>query len=213
MFRTAPSDQNTGSGGTRNTKFCVVNTQDGLAEMVETIVSQDKVTLYVAMEASLLVLHVHPVPDCSYIVDLQSLGPAALESCEGSRAREAIKALEAPEDCEASSTTQAVSAEAEPEETEGECPLGFDGKWQQGSPLPSLKAILESKSPCVPKVLFDCRQTCAFLAGRFGVRIGSVEDIQCLEFEGRFSEQDEQRARGDAVEISVKLRGLRSCLE
>ncbi|KKY37922.1 hypothetical protein UCDDA912_g02139 [Diaporthe ampelina] len=151
FFRTVPYAE----GGTKRTRFCVVNTQDGLTEMVEAIVSQDKVALYVAVEASLLVLHVHPQLDCSYVVDLQSLGTTAFESCEASRAREGIKALEAGKTL---SPAQVAAAKAEVEETSGEPRIRSCGKWQQGSPLPSLKAVLEGKSPSVPKVLFDCSQ-------------------------------------------------------
>ena len=196
-------------GGTKRTRFCVVNTQDGLTEMVEAIVSQDKVALYVAVEASLLVLHVHPQLDCSYVVDLQSLGTTAFESCEASRAREGIKALDAGKTL---SPAQVAAAKAEVEETSGEPRIRSCGKWQQGSPLPSLKAVLEGKSPSVPKVLFDCSQACAFLACQFGVRMGSVQDLQCLELEGRSTREKERREWGDGMNL-LRLRDLRSCLE
>lgn len=162
----------------RSTKFCVVNTQNGLAEMIQAIVSHDQTTLYVAMEASLLVLHIHPEPNCSYVVDLESLGATAFEPYEA-RA------------CEAVSPARKAASEAGKEQTE-----------HPGGPVPSLRAILESSS--IPKVLFDCRPVCAFLAGRFGVNMRGVEDIQCLEFEGRLNREG---PRGYAS------RDLRSCLE
>ena len=85
VFRTAPCAQIPGrGGGTRGTKFCVVNSQDGLAEMVQTIVSHQGTPLYLAVEASLLVLHIHPEPGCSYILDLDALGASAFEASEAS---------------------------------------------------------------------------------------------------------------------------------
>lgn len=161
VFRTASRNHAVNIGSTMSTKFCVVNTQDGLAEMIQAITSHQGTTLYVAVEASLLALHAHPQPGCSYIIDLQSLGATAFEPREA---------------------TEEATAEA--------------------ASLPSLKAILEGSS--IPKVLFNCRQAWAFLAGRFGVSMGSVEDIQCLELEGRLPGQE------GAAEAS---RGLRSCLE
>ncbi|KAL2286571.1 hypothetical protein FJTKL_06920 [Diaporthe vaccinii] len=158
----------------RSTNFCVVNTQSGLAEVIQAILSPEQTTLSMTVEASLLVLHIHPEPNCSYVVDLESLGAAAFEPC---KARE----------CEAVS----AASEAGREQTE-----------YQGGPVPSLRAMLEGSS--IPKVLFDCRPVCAFLAGRFGVNMRSVEDIQCLEFEGRLNREG---PRGDVA------RELRSCLE
>lgn len=162
----------------RSTKFCVVNTQSGLAEVIQAIVSPEQTTLSMAVEASLLVLHIHPEPNCSYVVDLESLGAAAFEPCT---ARE----------CEAVSAAREAASEAGREQTE-----------YHGGPVPSLRAILEGSS--IPKVLFDCRPVCAFLAGRFGVKMSSVEDIQCLEFEGRLNRE------GPWGHVA---RELRSCLE
>ncbi|KAK7699295.1 hypothetical protein SLS64_011753 [Diaporthe eres] len=143
------------------------------AEMIQAIISQYQTMLYMAVEASLLVLHIHPEPDCSYIVDLESLGATAFESCE------------------TVSGAQKPASEAGQEQAEHQ--RGF---------MPSLRSILEDIS--IPKVLFDCRPACAFLAGRFGITMRSVEDIQCLEFAGRLVDQ---RAGGEAS------RDLRSCLE
>ena len=159
--------------------------------MMQTVISQHQATLYVAIEGSLLVLHVHPKPDCSYIVDLQSLGAAAFEA--GCAAHKA-------------------AAEAKSEHSDGRYGFSSDAQWQQSSLLPSLKAILESKSPLMPKVLFGFRRACAFLAGRFGVKLGSVEDIQCLELEGRLAAQEQQAQGGDEAK-PVESRSLRSCLE
>lgn len=157
----------------KSTKFCIVNTWDGLAEMIQTITSQEQATLSMAVEASLLALHIHPEPGCSYIVDLDALGASAFE------AREAFSAA------------QKAAYKAGRQQTE-----------QRGGLLPSLRAILEDGS--IPKVLFDCLPVCAFLAGRFGVNVGPVEDLQFLEFEGRLNRDG---PRGNA------LRDLRSCLE
>lgn len=173
VFRTASRDHTTHIGGMKSTKFCIVNTQDGLAEVIQTITSQEQATLSMAVEASLLALHIHPEPGCSYIVDLDALGASAFEARE------------------ASSAARKAACKAGREQTE-----------QQGGPLPSLRAILEDSS--IPKVLFDCRPVCAFLAGQFGVKMRSVEDVQCLEFEGRLNRDG---PRGNA------LRDLRSCLE
>lgn len=161
----------------RSTKFCVVNTQDGLAEMIQAIVSQREVQLYVCVEASLLVLHVHPKPGCSYMIDLESLGASAFQPSE------------------AISTAQKAAAEAGREQAE-----------PYSTSLPSLRAILESNS--IPKIFFDCRPACAFLAGRFGITMGSVEDIQCLELEGRLIKHEEGQQDHRRQE-----RDLRSCLE
>lgn len=172
VFRTASLDHTT---GTKNTKFCVVNTRDGLAEMIQTIASQDHTMLYVAVEASLLVLHAHPEPGCVYIVDLEPLGAIAFEPCE------------------APNVAQEAAVVAGPEQPEHQL---------------SLRAILEGNS--IPKVLFDCRQAFAFLAGRFGVRMRCVEDIQCLEFVSRPVRLSEEQQR---VAIGERERDLRSCLE
>lgn len=180
VFRTNPFVEISGAGGTRGTKFCVVNSQDGLAEMVQTMVWNQGTPLYLAMEASLLVLHVHTEPGYSYILDLEALGASAFEPCEASNV-----------------AAQEAAAEAGLEQTE-----------PQSTGLPSLKAILESKSPSMPKILFDGGQACALLAGRFGINMGLVEDIQCLEIEGRPPGQtDEQKA------LRGVTRDLRSCLE
>lgn len=189
IFRTVPSCHMTGTNSTGGTRFCIVNTQDGLAEVVQTIACQVKPVLYVAVEGDLLVLHVHPEPDCSYIIDLQALGNPAFEvfgSCK-------------------------AAAEAEPD---GQTDGGHGCRYEDGQPhTDSLRDILESKSPSLPKVLFKCRQPCASLTRRFEVRLGSVEDIQCLEMEGRRSAQtQQQQARGGRAK-SVEARSLRSCLE
>jgi hypothetical protein len=159
--------------------------------MVQSIVSQHQATLYVAIEGSLLVLHVHPEPDCSYIVDLQSLGSAAFE---------------------AGSTAHKAAAEAKSEQSDGRYGFSSDGQWHQDRQLPNLRAVLESKSASMPKVFFDSRRPCAFLAGRFGVKLGPVEDIQCLELEGRLAAHEEQAQGGDEAK-PVEARSLRSCLE
>lgn len=157
--------------------------------MVQTIACQVKPVLYVAIEGDLLVLHVHPEPDCSYIIDLQSLDATAFEVYIAGKAVD----------------------EAEPE---GQTGRGNGFQSDGCSDIDSLRAILESKSPSMPKVLFNCRQPCAFLARKYGVHLGSVEDIQCLEMEGRSSSQtqQQQQARGGGAK-SVQARSLRSCLE
>lgn len=198
LFRTTPSGQTTGTNSTGSTRFCVVNTQDGLAEVVQTIACQVKPVLYVAIEGKLLVLHVHPEPNCSYIIDLQSLGDPAFEVTGSCKA----------------------AAEAEPEErTDGG--HGFRSDAGQ-SHTDSLRTILESKSPSMPKVFFNSRRPCAFLAREFEVHLGSVEDIQCLDMEGRLSSQkqqqqqqqkeEEEEAEGGKAK-SVEPRSLRCCLE
>lgn len=177
VFRTASRNHTTHIGGVRSSKFCVVNTQDGLAEMIRAIVSQREVELYVGVEASLLVLHVSQEPGCSYVVDLESLGPSAFQPCEVLDA--AQKAL-----------AKVGRPQTEP----------------QSAGLLSLKSIFESNS--IPKFFFDCRPACAFLAGRYGINMGSVEDIQCLELEGRLIKHEEGQQDHGGQE-----RDLRSCLE
>lgn len=179
IFRTASRDHTTHIGTMRSTKFCVVNTQDGIAEMIQAIVSHDQSALYMAVEASLLVLHIHPEPDCSFVVDLDSLGATAFEPCEA-RA------------CQAVSAAQNATPEAG----------GREQTEDQGGPMPSLRAILEDNS--ILKIHFDCRPVFAFLAGRFGVNMRSVEDIQCQEFEGRLNREGAQ---------GYVARDLRKCLE
>lgn len=176
VFRTASLKHSTHIGGLRNTKFCVVNTQDGIAEMIHAIVSQREVQLYVCVEASFLVLHVHPKPGSSYIIDLESLGASAFQPS---------KVLY---------TARKAAAEA-----------GRPQVQPQPASQPSLKAILESNS--IPKVLFDCGPASASLAGRFGIEMGSVEDIQCLELEGRSTKYEGQQGHGR------RERDLRICLE
>lgn len=176
IFRTASLNHTSHIGGMRSTKFCVVNTQDGLAETIQAIVSQREVQLYVCVEASLLVLHVHPKPGCSYIIDLESLGASAFQPSQALNA------------------ARKAAAEA-----------GRPRIQPQPASLPSLKTILESNS--IPKILFDCRLVCAFLAERFGIIMGSVEDIQCLELEGRSTKHEGQQDHGE------QQRDLRICLE
>jgi hypothetical protein len=125
--------------------------------MMQTIVSQHEAVLYLAVEGSLLTLHVHPEPDCSFIVDLQSLGAAAFDA--GSGASEA-------------------KAEAGQGKTDGRGGFSSDEQRNQDEPPPSLREILES--PYRKKVLFDARRPSNFLAHRFGVTLRSVENIKSL---------------------------------
>lgn len=144
--------------------------------MIQAIVSQSEVELYIGVEASLLMLHVHPEPGCSYIIDFESLGASAFQHWETLR------------------TAQKAAVEA-----------GWPQIQPQPSNLPSLRAILQSSS--ISKIFFDCRQACAFLGGRFGITLGSVEDIQCLEREGRSIKHEGQQCH------SGRERDLRRCLE
>lgn len=144
--------------------------------MAQAILSQREVELYIGVEASLLVLHVHPEPGCSYVIDLESLGASAFQPCE---------TLNAPR--------------------KGVAEGGRAHIQEHPASLPSLRDILESSS--IPKILFDCRQACAFLAGRFGITMGSVDDIQCLEREGRSIKHEEQQDHGG------RERDLRRCVE
>lgn len=194
FFRSTSHSQPT--VGIRNTKLCVVDSQDGITEMIETIVSQAKPVLYITVEGPLLVLHVHPEPNCSFIVDLQELGSAAFGHGNAAQKMAVDK----------------IESEQKTDEGDG---LTHDGPWQQGQPLPSLKAILESKSPSMSKVLFNSRPVRKILAGRFGVKLGSAVDIRRLELECRTAApwQQQQQQMPGIQAGSVGVRSLRHCLE
>ncbi|KAG8163010.1 hypothetical protein KVR01_007488 [Diaporthe batatas] len=191
------------TAGIRNTWFCVVNSQDGVNEMIEIIMAQAKPVLYMAREGSLLTLHVHPEPDCSFIVDLEALGASAFGE----------------------TTAQMTAGQNEQDENDNRghgCSLSLASNDEarhhdsrsRSRPLPSLRALLESNSPSMPpKVIFAARGgTSGFLPRRFGVTLGgAVEEIQQLELESRTAaQQPEQLPSGP---VSACARSLRCCLE
>lgn len=172
-------------GRTRSTRFCVVDTQDGVAELIQTILSVDDAVLLLFLRGPLLAVHLQPSSRV-YIVDLELLGPAALEARQRSSPAQAAAAAEAV----------------------GKPP---DPRWDDVCRLPSLRAIFES--PTIPKVLFDCRGAISTLRQRYEIELRGVEDIQLMEGAGRRPPQAQQLHFHRNRVGAPGLRELRSCLE
>ncbi|ROW11944.1 hypothetical protein VPNG_05216 [Cytospora leucostoma] len=159
FFRSVPSETTWSMGRTRSTKFCVVDTQDGVAELIQTIVSVDDAVIFLFLHGSLLA--VHPQPSTRvYIIDLDLLGPSALEARQNF----------SPDQAAAAATADGVDYPQYP-------------RWNDVCRLPSLRAIFES--PTIPKVLFDCRGAMSTLHRRYRIELRGVEDIQLMESAGR----------------------------
>ncbi|POS73993.1 hypothetical protein DHEL01_v207616 [Diaporthe helianthi] len=183
--------------GNPSTWLSVILFQDELNEMIQTIMSQAKTELYMALEGSVLVLNVQPEDDCCYLIDLKAFGATAFEN---------------------GNAGEIATWETKREQTDDEgISLAPEESWQQVPPLPSLKAILESNSPSLRKVLFDGRRASKILARRFGVTLRSVEDIQSLELECRVAqpwshEQQQLPLRDATMPVGPPTRSLRHCL-
>lgn len=158
VFRTASSERGPFAPRSR-LRFCLVDTQDGVGELVQAVVSTDDAVLYLDVVAAavadaplLLVINLHPT-DRVYIVDLGA----------GAGAGGGALLLDAMHDL---STAQ----------------LGGGGGAGDLGPLalPSLRGLLES--PAAAKVVFDARAVAAALCG---VALRGVLDLQLAELAGR----------------------------
>lgn len=189
----------------------MVDTQDGLGELVQSVVStvnhhqglrisrlglpqrtdiipQDDALLCLNFETqgSLLVIHLHP-NDKIYIVDLHQLGPAALE----------LRHDFVPTQLH---STTSVHTELDP----------LQRSLLEIGQLPSLKGILESPSIC--KVVFDSEKTAPALKVALGITVRGLQDIQVMEMAGRPLPASLYFHRKDFGR-HVKSRSLRCCLE
>ncbi|KAK7731824.1 hypothetical protein SLS53_008645 [Cytospora paraplurivora] len=149
FFRSVPSETTWSMGRTRSTRFCVVDTQDEVAELIQTIVSVDDAVLFLFLHGSLLAVHLQS-SNRVHIVDLELIGQEALE------ARQKF------------SPAHAAAAAAEGLH-HPEYPM-----WNDVCRLPSLRAIFES--PTIPKVFFDCRGAMSTLRQRYKIELRATEE-------------------------------------
>lgn len=173
-------------GCTKPTRFCVVDTQDGMAELIQTIVSIGDTVLFIYIHGPCLIIHLH-FTNRVHIVDLQVLGPTAFESRQSfSPAQAAATVATGPD-------------------------ISRDPRWSDIGRLPSLKAVLES--PSIPKILFDCRPTTTTLHQRYRIGLCGVQDIELMELAGR-PNPSIQHLQFHRKQVRVsELRDLRRCLE
>ncbi|KUI61001.1 hypothetical protein VP1G_08183 [Cytospora mali] len=155
FFRSVPSERTWAMGRTSSTRFCVVDTQDGVAELIQTIISINDAVLYLHFQGPFLTIHLQST-NRVHIIDLQVLDPAAFE----------VRQNFSPAQAAATSGVK-----------------GSDTRWNETGRLPSLKAILES--PYIPKIVFDSRDTTSTLYQRYRIRLCGLEDIQLMELIGR----------------------------
>lgn len=131
-------------------------------------------------------IHLHP-NDKIYIVDLQKLGPEALE----------LRHVFVPTQLHSTTGLDTVLN-----------PL------QQSllniGQLPSLKGVLESPSIC--KVVFNSEKTLPALRAAMGITLYGLQDIQVMEMAGRPLPASLYFHRKDAGR-HFKSRSLRCCLE
>ncbi|CAN8103665.1 unnamed protein product [Discula destructiva] len=215
IFRAVSGERTPGAAlALSKTRWCTVDTPDGLSEMIQSVVSTDDASLYLAFqpEGHLLTIHVHPT-DKVYLIDLQRLsGTEALELCQTFSTAQ-LHAMTTTPPSRPDNTHEDVdnnnnnnnnnnNDSAHPERDHGSL-LDF-GR------LPSLRSLLESAA--IAKVIFDAPKTVRALHMAYGVALGGVQDIQLAELAGRplrivlFHRMDVGRR-------TAALRTLRCCLE
>lgn len=173
-------------GRTNSTRFCVVDTQDGLAELIQTIVSIDDAVIFLRLRGPFLVVHMQSTNHV-HIVDLLVLGETVFGTRQNfSPAQAAATVVKGHDD-------------------------GRDPRWSDIGLLPSLKAILES--PSIPKILFDCRPTTAKLHQRYRIDMCGVQDIQLIELAARPNPPTRHLQFHRKGLRAPELRDLRRCLE
>lgn len=179
-----------------------MDTADGLAEMIQSIVSTDEATLYLDVvqpfaykkvegQHPLIIILLHP-NERVYVVDLST--GAGLDT----RQDFALVQLEA---------------------VVGRDDLARRRSLEVGR-LPSLRGILES--PSVIKVVFDSGSVAAALSIHYGVSLRGLTDLQLMELIGRpldATALDPRLAFHRKFVVArphrraVELRDLRACLE
>lgn len=175
-------------GRVNPTRFCIVDTQDGVAEFCQSIISIDDAVLYLHLQGPLLAVQLHP-SNRVHIIDLQVLGPIAFG------VRQDFNPAQA----------DATTAEKTDD-------ISRDRGWSDIGRLPSLKAILES--PSIPKVLFDCRPTTSTLHRQYQIGLRGVEDVQLMELASGRPTTLMQPLQFHRKGMKVpELRDLRACLE
>lgn len=184
LFRTIPSET-TPNGPRSFIRWAVVDQPDGAGELVQTVVSTDNATLYLALpHPTLLAVYLLEPRKRVYLIDLATLG------CEGLEARQNFNPSQ-------------LRAQYEDQREKKEPTLDI-GR------LPSLRGLLES--PAVSKVLFDCRDVASVLKERWGVWLmGGVWDVQLMELTERQGRTPVNYHLRDVK--CVEARDLRTCLE
>ncbi|KAJ4420708.1 hypothetical protein N0V82_004147 [Gnomoniopsis sp. IMI 355080] len=188
IFRAVPGEQTPGVSKSK-TRWCMVDTHDGLGELVQSIVSTDDALLCLDFQeqGSLLVIHLHP-NDKIYIVDLQTLGAEVLELRHGFN----------PAQLHSSTTCLEIAPDPR-----GQSLLDI-------GQLPSLRGLLES--PSIHKVVFDSKKTAPALDAAFAVTLRGLQDVQVIEITGRPLPASLYFHRKD-IGRRIDSRSLRCCLE
>lgn len=178
-------------------RFCMVDTQDGLGELIQNIVSVDGVVLYLGTQgtkAGIIMIRLYPDDDRVYIFDLKTLGSGVFEK----RSNFCMAQLRA------TTTGWYPDSESEPNYANHQRESLEVGR------LPSLRDILES--PVITKVVFDSWGVAAALFRHHGIRLCGVCDIQLMELAGRLPLLAGQLFHRKNVH-RVEPRDLRTCLE
>lgn len=236
IFRAIRDEHTEGARSLSKMRWCIVDTPDGLAEMIQTIVSapnsndginDHKTTaLYLAYHApeDLLAIHLHPT-DKIFIVDLPGLG--GKNALDLRAPFNPAQLLHATTTTSTSMTTAATATanKGSPHHHTNKHDTNTDTDARKTSvleigALPSLRGLLES--PTLTKVVFNSTDTVRALsaAAAWGVSLRGVRDIQIAEVAGRPMPLFHHRKlattanadhRGRAA--TTKLRTLRACLE
>lgn len=228
IFHAILDERSEGATYLSKMRWCTVDTPDGLAEMIQTIVSApdsndgrgDKktTTLYLAFHQDLLAIHLYPT-DKIFIVDLPSLGDtAALDLRAPFNPAQLLHATTATTP-EKSTTTAATGSQPDPTKDDIKAIDARNGVQRNSvleiGALPSLRGLLES--PTLPKIVFDSSDTVRALSNTWGVSLRGVRDIQIVELAGRpvplFHRKANVDRRVGGAGAATKLRTLRACLE
>lgn len=169
-------------------RYCVVDTADGLAEMIQTIVSTDDATLYLDVveqqqqQQLLLAILLQP-NNRAYVVDVGVLGGGG----RGLDARQEFALVQL------TASLGGGGGGAPPDENQDQDEDDEEGaaaarrlarrKSLEVGTLPSLRGVLES--PSVAKVVFDATRVAAALDEAYGVSLRGAADVQRMEQTGR----------------------------
>lgn len=177
-------------------RYCVVDTTDGLAEMIQTIVSTDDATLYLDVveqqqqqqqQQRVLLLAILLQPNNrAYVVDVGGLGGGG----RGLDARQEFALVQltaslggggggAPPD---ENQDQDDDEEGAAAAAAAARHLARRKSLEVGT-LPSLRGVLES--PSVAKVVFDATRVAAALHEAYSVSLRGAADLQRMEQTGR----------------------------
>lgn len=172
-------------------RYCVVDTADGLAEMIQTIVSTDDATLYLDVveqqqqqQVLLLAILLHP-NNRAYVVDVGGLGGG-----RGLDARQEFALVQLTASLGGGGAPDQENQEnqdQDEDEDEGAAAAAARRLARRKSlevgTLPSLRGVLES--PSVAKVVFDAAGVAAALHEAYGVSLRGAADLQRMEQTGR----------------------------